>query len=524
MQNGSFRSLCVVNEMQSLAPEEYRSYRDYAMRFRAQELGEEGTVALVERYRSMSEEAGVTLTQEEAMDEIAADFTMRMIEDGGLFEDFARENRSEAGKLLDALKAFIAKVKALFRSKEARDKAAREAYGTDVATLEECVARWQKAYTAAGKAAQNAKTAAGEGSGEGRYQIKKIDGRLMTVIDTQNDTRDFKAAEAYLKTLVNTDHPFSTILMDAQPVYVGKDLPGEYRSSEYTKSMLSKLRDVKMQAATNLDEMLLLAENGEWRENVKPKHAKDAQNGWYRYDAEFAVPILNAKKAVDHYTVYGGTLLIRNDADGKSYLYDLLDIEKKKVISAASFSAETHSEVLPPKPSTNSISTSDGNVNAKFSLKGMYAWSDDGKGECTSGADHVGIVTKVSGTTFWVTEGNYSDSVKTRTMQVNGRYIRGFGLPDYAGKATGAASSMPEIADVFVSPKLRQLKKGVKDGGDVKAVQTLLIVGGYSCGTQGADGSFGNSTDAAVRKYQSDHGLTADGVVGFVTWGRLLGA
>lgn len=155
----------------------------------------------------------------------------------------------------------------------------------------------------------------------------------------------------------------------------------------------------------------------------------------------------------------------------------------------------------------------------------MYAWSDDGSGECTSGADHVGIVTKVSGTTFWVTEGNYSDSVKTRTMQVNGRYIRGFGLPDYAGKATGVASSMPEIndADVFVSPKLRQLKKGVKDGGDVKAMQTLLIVGGYSCGTQGADGSFGNSTDAAVRKYQSDHGLTADGVVGAVTWGRLLG-
>ena len=361
----------VTHRMQSLAPEEYRSYRDYAMRFRAQELGEEGAVALVERYRSMSEEAGVTLTQEEAMDEITANFTMRMIEDGGLFEDFARENRSEAGKLLDALKAFIAKVKALFRGKEARDKAAREAYGTDMATLEECVARWQKAYTAAGKAAQNAKTAAGEGSGEGRYQIKKIDGRLMTVIDTQNDTRDFKAAEAYLKTLVNTDHPFSTILMDAQPVYVGKDLPGEYRSSEYTKSMLPKLRDVKMQAATNLDEMLLLAENGEWRENVKPKHAKDAQNGWYRYDAEFAVPILNAKKAVDHYTVYGGTLLIRNDADGKSYLYDLLDIEKKKVISAASFSAETHSEVLPPKPSVNSIPTSDGNVNGKFSLKGM---------------------------------------------------------------------------------------------------------------------------------------------------------
>lgn len=35
------------------------------------------------------------------------------------------------------------------------------------------------------------------------------------------------------------------------------------------------------------------------------------------------------EKAIDHYTVYGGTLLIRNDADGRSYLYDLLDVQKE---------------------------------------------------------------------------------------------------------------------------------------------------------------------------------------------------
>lgn len=363
----------VTHRMQELAPEEYRAYRDHAMSYRARESGEEGAAAYVERYRAMAEEAGVKLTQEEAMDEIAADFTRDMMENGNLFEDFAKENRSGARKLLDALKAFIAKVKSLFRSKTAQDRAAQDAYGKSMAELEQCAALWQKAYDAAGKQAQKAKTAAREGDGEGRYQIKNIDGRLMTVIDTRNDTRDFKAAEAYLKTLVNTDHPFSTILMDAQPVYVGKDLPGEYRSSEYSKKLRKAMREVKMQAATNLDEMLLLAENGEWRENVKPKHVKDAMNGWYRYDTEFAVPILDAKKTVDHYTVYGGTLLIRNDADGKSYLYDLLDIEKKKVISAASFSAETHSEVFAPKPSTDSISASGEKVNGKFSLK---AYSD----------------------------------------------------------------------------------------------------------------------------------------------------
>ena len=197
------------------------------------------------------------------------------------------------------------------------------------------------------------------------YDIQTIGGETMPVIDTQNDTRNYVTAEAYLKTLVNAEHPFSTILVDAQPVYIGRDLPGEYKGSEYTYGMNRALREVKMQAATNLDEMLLLAENGEWRENVKPKHSKDAQNGWYRYETQFAVPVLNAKKAIDHYTVYGGTLLIRNDADGRSYLYDLLDVQKKKVISAPSFSAARRSEVFAPKPSMNSIPAFGGNVNTE---------------------------------------------------------------------------------------------------------------------------------------------------------------
>lgn len=184
-----------------------------------------------------------------------------------------------------------------------------------------------------------------------RYSIREIAGTVMPVLDTQKDTRNYSVAEAYLKTLVDTEHPFATILMDAQPVYIGRDLPGEYRGSEYTKTLRKAIRDVKMQAATNLDEMLLLAENGEWHENIKEKHKVDAKNGWYRYSTQFAVPVLDIKKSVDHYTVYSGTLLIRNDADGNSYLYDLLDIKKEKVISSSSFSARGHSEVFEPKPS-----------------------------------------------------------------------------------------------------------------------------------------------------------------------------
>ena len=130
---------------------------------------------------------------------------------------------------------------------------------------------------------------------------------------------------------------------------------------------------------------------------------KDAQNGWYRYDTQFAVPILNTKKAIDHYTVYGGTLLIRNDADGKSYLYDLLDVEKKKVISKTSFSAETHSEVTSPKPSDTSILTDGENVKPKFSLK---AYSEaEKKGHVKSAKEFFGETNNWNETGYITTDG-----------------------------------------------------------------------------------------------------------------------
>ena len=93
---------------------------------------------------------------------------------------------------------------------------------------------------------------------------------------------------------------------------------------------------------------------------------EDLANQW---QAAFDAAERQAEKAKTAAGEGGGTLLIRNDADGKSYLYDLLDVEKKKVISKTSFSAETHSEVTSPKPSDTSIPADGENVKTKFSLK-----------------------------------------------------------------------------------------------------------------------------------------------------------
>jgi hypothetical protein len=61
----------------------------------------------------------------------------------------------------------------------------------------------------------------------------------------------------------------------------------------------------------------------------------------------------------------------------------------------------------------------------------IYAWSDTGKGDNTTGHDHVGIVEKVKDDVITVIEGNVSDKCKRRTIKVNGKYIRGFATPHY---------------------------------------------------------------------------------------------
>lgn len=70
----------------------------------------------------------------------------------------------------------------------------------------------------------------------------------------------------------------------------------------------------------------------------------------------------------------------------------------------------------------------------------LYDWDDSGKGDNTGWPDHVGTIieTHKSAGYFVVMEGNYSDSVKKRTLSINGKYIRGFITPKYDNNTVSA--------------------------------------------------------------------------------------
>ena len=55
---------------------------------------------------------------------------------------------------------------------------------------------------------------------------------------------------------------------------------------------------------------------------------------------------------------------------------------------------------------------------------------------------------------------------------------------------------------------------GGKPSAAVRRVQRVLHSRGYSLGRPGVDGRFGPLTAAAVRRFQADRGLAADGIVG----------
>lgn len=79
----------------------------------------------------------------------------------------------------------------------------------------------------------------------------------------------------------------------------------------------------------------------------------------------------------------------------------------------------------------------------------------------------------------------------------------------YEGDGSNPASSSSDRTLKLTTPLMQ--------GADVLRVQQALLKAGLSLGAGGADGWFGNATEAAVKQFQQQKGLTVDGIVGAQT-------
>ncbi|OYP13749.1 hypothetical protein CFC35_03975 [Streptomyces sp. FBKL.4005] len=108
-----------------------------------------------------------------------------------------------------------------------------------------------------------------------------------------------------------------------------------------------------------------------------------------------------------------------------------------------------------------------------------------------------------------------------------GALLLGGAASAMAAPAAPAPASDKQVAAAAVScgyhSGTRYADRGDR-GAHVKEIQCLLRdVWGYSIGSSGIDGIFGAATERAVKAFQADHPLTADGKAGPNTWRALRG-
>lgn len=179
----------------------------------------------------------------------------------------------------------------------------------------------------------------------------------------------------------------------------------------------------------------------------------------------------------------------------------------------------------------------------------MFDWDDDGKGDCTGWPEHVGIVVSVDEGTVKCIEGNKNDAVGYRTIKVDGKYIRGYCLPDYASKAEPERPIVTPAAPAYTLELfIRQVQAATGSQVDgiagpetlgntptisamknrrhpcVEFVQRRLGALGYTM-VGDPDGIAGPLFTKAVKRFQRDNGCVVDGEITAKnkTWRKLLG-
>ena len=315
----------LTHRMQALAPKEYRQFRDYAVQVMSEygwSKNRSHTDVESQQYAYRDASGGnVNLTTEEAMDEMAANFTEKIFTDEKALNDFVNdvtqkpEHRTMGQKFFQAVREFIDKVKRIFKGDKAKmDDATQEQFGATVSRLEKAEALWKKAYHASEKNAQEisqkAQKNTDQAAGNVRFSLK--DQKIPTY-------EDLIAKPDMVVVDISTPQTTGTfaerrnqIRNQAQKVikkpYLNKDTDTQIfiTKGSYTHAFSNNAGELNLNATEHLPELI---ENAVLTHAEPPTHGSNYADGVYTFFAAAgAKNVLPVKLKVKEYAVKGQDL------------------------------------------------------------------------------------------------------------------------------------------------------------------------------------------------------------------------
>lgn len=119
------------------------------------------------------------------------------------------------------------------------------------------------------------------------------------------------------------------IAESSEKIYIGKEFPDEFANAKDARGLKGANAKAKANAAQAIKELIQIAENKSEFPDYGDRHGNRAKNGWYRYDVRFGLPVYEENGTLIRYNIFSARMLVRHDADGKMYLYDILRTKKE---------------------------------------------------------------------------------------------------------------------------------------------------------------------------------------------------
>lgn len=342
----------VTHRLQEIAPDAYIKFRDYAV---AAVAGQGGADALISAYQSRYADSNVTLTQEGAMDEIAADYAQRLMIDEDAIRRVVADDRSLAQKFVDTIKDLIQRVKWVFTGRDAR---------AEIAQLEKARDLWLEAL----REGYTQKNSAVQADGEARFSIR-YDQNNRPYVVIEEDILDSVPQKDWVKTVKdNLRQKFPNgVTVGNNVININAQSRREMTFSKYMQRLFNlepQMYADKLRAANSADEILQAARN--WVNEALLHPRKDDI-------IDFARGEVLMRIGSNGYTAQ---VIVGNRGENGLLLYDIINLspanirEKAKKTDAA-FTTNTQNGPRGRGPAsvTDSIAENGGDVNARFSLK-----------------------------------------------------------------------------------------------------------------------------------------------------------